>query len=382
MKIAQLSATFPPYMAGSGNVCFNYSLELAKRGHEVTVYTSKYLESNNETTDLFKVKRFNPLFKIGNAPFMPQFMNIKNFDIIHLHYPFYFGGEMIYFLRKLKNQKYIISYHNNLSYYRYISPFLNKFVRIHDKLISKRILENAENVIVPTLDFYHSIDFKLNQDFITEIPNGVDLSIFTNFEDDIRTALGLEYSKIILFVGALDKAHFYKGLEILMLSFKKLLKDYDNIKLIVIGGGNLEGYYKNLSKEFKIEKSIIFIGPITDFKKLARYYNTADVVVYPTFASESFGMVLAESMAMGKPIIASNVPGVRSVVDNKENGLLFEPKNVDELTSKISYLLENEDIRKSLGVMGRKKAIEMYSWYCIVNKVEAVYNKFLETNGI
>lgn len=378
MKIAQLSGTFPPYMGGTGNVCFNYSLELARKGHDVTVFTGRYSELDNGSFDSFKLKRFKPVFKIGNAPFIPQLLNIKDFDIIHLHYPFYFGGEIIYLLKKLKNQKYIISYHNNMSYHnKEISPRLNRIIKIHDKLISKRILENAEKIIVPTFDFYHSIEnFELKEDFIIEIPNGVDFSIFKQFEGDLRVKLGLENSKIILFVGALDKAHFYKGLEYLMLSFKKLLKNHSNIKLIVIGGGNLEEYYLNLSKELKIENSTIFTGEISDFKTLAVYYDVADIVVYPTVAPyESFGMVLAESMAMGKPVIASDIPGVRSVVDNEVNGILFEPKNVQELTSKMGYLLENEDIRKNLGIMGRKKAMKMYSWPKIVDKVENVYKE-------
>ncbi len=85
-------------------------------------------------------------------------------------------------------------------------------------------------------------------------------------------------------------------------------------------------------------------------------------------------MVLIEAMAAEKPVIGSNVPGIRVVVDDGVNGFLVKPKNVEELTSKIDYLLENEDIMKEFGKRGRKKVEEKYSWGKIVRKVEEVYD--------
>ncbi|MBT9150975.1 MAG: N-acetyl-alpha-D-glucosaminyl L-malate synthase [candidate division WS2 bacterium] len=374
MKIAQVSATFPPYMAGTGNVCYHYAMELAKLGHDVTVFTSRYPNEDFEYPESIKVTRFKPLFRIGNAPFIPQLLRIKDYDIIHLHYPFFFGGEMIYLHWKLRGEKYVVSYHNNVD----IRGFLEMPVKMHSKLISKRILTNAEKVIVPTLDFYNSSVrnmFNLKETKVVEIPNGVDLSLFVGEGKEVRARYNLDEScRVILFVGALDKAHYYKGLEILMGSFKQLLSKYKDIKLMIIGDGNLKKHYVNLSKEYNIEKSTIFTGKIYNFEDLAKHYLACDIVVYPTITIESFGMVLIEAMAAEKPVIGSNVPGIRVVVDDGVNGFLVKPKNVEELTSKIDYLLENEDIMKEFGKRGRKKVEEKYSWGKIVRKVEEVYD--------
>ena len=375
MKIAQISATFPPYMGGTGNVCYNYSLELEKLGHDVTVYTgSKSTNNNYNNHNPFKINNFHPIFQIGNAPFTPQLLSIEDFDIIHLHYPFFFGGEFIYLLKKLKNQKYVLTYHNNTK----LPGFLGKMVDIHSKTISKKIIENAEKIIVPTSDFFYSTvqnSLGINGKNVIEVPNGVNLSAYKGSGKEIREKYHLKNSMILLFVGALDKAHYYKGLEYLMKSIKFLVNDYDDIKLMIVGGGNLKEFYTKLAKEYEIDEFTIFIGKISNFEELAKYYEASDIVIYPTLGKtfESFGMVIIEAMAAGKPVIASNVPGVRAVLDDKINGYLTEPKNVAELSSKIRLLLDNKVLRDTMGHNGRVKAQEKYAWPFIVKKLEKIY---------
>lgn len=180
-----------------------------------------------------------------------------------------------------------------------------------------------------------------------------------------------------MFVGALDQAHYYKGLEYLMKSFKNLVKDYHDLKLMIVGDGDLKDYYMKLSRIYKIEKSVIFVGKIVVFEELTKYYEASDIVVYPSKTSESFGMVIIEAMAAEKPVIANNVPGVRSVIDNGVNGFLTEPKNVEEMNSRIKLLLDNKNLRIKMGHNGRKKVEKMYSWNKIVKKLDILYKKYM-----
>ena len=93
---------------------------------------------------------------------------------------------------------------------------------------------------------------------------------------------------------------------------------------------------------------------------------------------EAFGLVLVEAMATGKPVIASDLPGVRTVVNNGKDGFLVEPKNVEDLTLKIQYLLENEEVRKKFGSEGKKKVEEKYSWDKIAWKLAKIYSNITE----
>ncbi|MBU0647092.1 glycosyltransferase, partial [Patescibacteria group bacterium] len=105
MKIAQIICTFPPYKGGMGNVAYNFSKGLADLGNDVSVLTPDYSEKNNKFSNdsklNFKVLRLKPLFKYGNAAFIPQlFWKLDDYDIVHLHYPF-FGATKIIILLKL-----------------------------------------------------------------------------------------------------------------------------------------------------------------------------------------------------------------------------------------------------------------------------------------
>ena len=372
MKIAQVTHTFPPYMGATGNACYHISLELSKCGHDVTVYTSKYPDVDYKYPDILKVNRFKPLFQTGNAPFIPELLKLKDFDIVHLHYPYYFGGEMVYIASKLWKQKYVITYHNDVIG----SGLFKLFFKLHRIALMKLIMANAYKIIVPTMDFARNsyINMLTNIDHsVIEIPNGVDLDKFHPEVDCdyIKDKYNLWNKNVLLFVRTLDKGHYlYSGLEYLLKSFLKI--ENKNTILLIVGGGNMKNYYINLSKKLGVANKVIFIGNIPN-KDMPKYYIVSDIVILPSTLTESFGMVLIEAMATGKPVIASNLPGVRTVVDDGKNGLLTLPKNVDDLTSKIQYLLDNEEVRRKFGKLGRKKAEENYSWEVIAKKTEKVY---------
>lgn len=381
MKIAQVTATFPPYMAGIGNVCYHNSFELAKLGHEVTVYTNNYPNVECNYPSIFQVKRLPSLFRYGNAPFLPGLMNIKNFDIVHLHYPFYFGSEMIFAISKLRKLKYIITYHHDVIN----TGLIGLYCKVHSSTLMRLIINNASKIGVTSRDYVqHSIirdiiNTKRKKEGVVEIPNGVDVNLFnpTVNGTKIKKRHDIESKEVVLFVGALDRAHNFKGVEYLLKGFAKL-KNNDAC-LLIVGEGTLKKRYIGIAEELNIANKTFFVGNVTT-ADLTKYYAASDIVVLPSISmGEAFGVVLIEAMATGKPIIASNLPGVRTVVSDGVNGFLAQPKNVDDLTSKIEYLLENEAIRRDFGKEGRKKAERNYSWEKLGKKLESIYLEVLSS---
>lgn len=373
MNIAEVSSTFPPYMGGTGNVCYHNSKELANIGHRVTVYTSNYPKRSCNYPKNITVKRFNCLIRIGNAFFIPQLIRTKNHDIIHLHYPFFFGAELIYLISKFRSIKYVVTYHNDT-----ISRGLfGLFFELYRRTMMKVILNQAEKIIVTSLDYgknsFLCKIYENNSDKIVEISNGVDIQRFSPINDGtkIRKIYNIENKKIILFVGGLDKPHFFKGVDILLQSFKKL--NNSGYHLIIIGEGELKDDYMSKVDMLGLCPNITFAGRVSD-EDLPGFYAACDVTVLPSITmGEAFGLVLVEAMATGKPVIASNLPGIRTVVDDGKNGYLVEPKDIDALTKKIQYLLENDDMCKKFGNNGRKKVEERYSWKKIGSKLEKIY---------
>ena len=144
-------------------------------------------------------------------------------------------------------------------------------------------------------------------------------------------------------------------------------------KLIVVGEGELKKEYSDLAGQLNIESKVIFTGYVPNVD-LPKYYNLADVVVLPSIdKSEAFGLALVEAMSCAKPVVASDLAGVRSVVENEVSGLLAKPKDADDLASKINYLLTNEKIASEFGQVGLRKVKMKYDWGIIGRQVEELY---------
>lgn len=373
MKIAEVTSNFPPQKAGMGNVAYYNSWLLATLGHEVTVFTPRYKLGEKIVDEYpFKVERLYPWFKYGNAGFLPQlFYKLRNFDLIHLHYPFYGGAEIIYFLNKFKDLRLLITYHMDVVG----TGLLSNFFRWHTKNILPRILDKADKIIVTSLDYAQNSNLKsrllAEPEKFVEIPCGVNHLLFKpRYKDkNLLDQYGLHNKKIILFVAALDKAHYFKGLNILIQAANRM-KDNDDFRIVIVGDGNLRDGYQTLVENMGLRKKIIFAGFVPD-NLLPRFYNTADILVLPSVdKSEAFGVVVLEAMSSGLAVITSDLAGVRSVVDKRKTGLLVKPSSVDNLVDMIRHLLANPPLMEQYGQEGRAKVMQKYTWDIVGEKLD------------
>src|SRR5918995_4767068 len=87
LQVAHLTATFPPYPGGAGNTAHRFAVGQAERGHHVEVFTAP-AQGTAPGTPGVDVHRRDPVFAIGNAPFIPSLARLDGFDVVHLHYPF------------------------------------------------------------------------------------------------------------------------------------------------------------------------------------------------------------------------------------------------------------------------------------------------------
>lgn len=373
MKIAEVTSTFPPYKAGMGNVAYYNAWSLATLGHDVTVFTPRYKTLYNYSEEYpFKIARLYPWFKYGNSGMLPQLLyKLSAYDLIHLHYPFYGGAEFVYFLDKIKDLNLVVTYHMDV----FGHGLMSKFFQWHRDYVAPRILDSADKIIVTSYNYARSsalaerlID---EPDKFVEIPCGVNHLLFKpRYRDkDILDQYDLHNKKVILFVGALDRAHYFKGVNILIQAIKKI-SDRDDFKLLIIGDGSLKDSYQSLVDSLGLARKVTFVGHIPD-NILPKFYNVADIFVLPSIdKSEAFGIVSLEAMASGVPVIASDLPGVRSVVDKRKTGLLVKPGSVDNLADMIEFLIKNPKICKSYGKAGRDKVLNNYTWEKIGYKLD------------
>jgi len=137
--------------------------------------------------------------------------------------------------------------------------------------------------------------------------------------------------------------------------------------LIIVGPGTrLRSKYEKMVEQSDL-KDVVFAG-FTTYDDLPRYYKTADVFCAPATGWESFGIILLEAMAVGKPVVASNIAGYASVLTHGVEGLLVPPKDEEKLAQALTLSLTDETLRQQMGARGILKARE-YDWTHIAQRV-------------
>ena len=161
----------------------------------------------------------------------------------------------------------------------------------------------------------------------------------------------------------------------LLHAYRQIKHEIPNSRLIIVGPGTrLRQKYERWVKRYAIA-DVVFIG-FTPYHELPRYYQTADVFCAPAVNRESFGIVLLEAMAMGKPIIATNIDGYASVVTHDEEGWLIPPKDSRQLAQALVTIIRDKKLRQEMGRKGKLKA-QQYSWENVAKRVFDCYLKVL-----
>jgi len=379
MKVAHLVCTFPPYHGGIGNTCWHEAEGLSSE-HQITVLTPMYHPNQKIHSDHFGLVYLRPWLKYGNAAWVPQITkHLSSFDIIHLHWPFIGGAKAVLCWKMFHpKKKLVVQYQMDLvgqgifkiifSAYRWI--FLPLMVKLADK------------IIVSTFDYAEHSQlrkfFKKHPDKFIAIPLGVEVNKFypESKNLDLMNRYGLSFDdSILLFVGGLDQAHYFKGLENLLRAVGVLAKEGLAIKLLIVGQGELKDHYQKLSQLFGIKDRVIFADAVSD-TDLPQYYNLADIFVLPSVnQSESFGLVNLMAMACAKPIVVSDLPGVRTLVQNKINGFRAIPNDPEDLREKIKFLINNKSLREEWGRRNREMVENKYSWTVVNHRLKDLYQE-------
>lgn len=379
MKIAHVVCVYPPYKGGMGNSVYNFVKYLTNNGYQIKVFTADY----NEKDDLLSknndnIERIKPFFKIGNAAFLPQLLwKLNGFDIVHLHYPFFGAAEYILIKKIFVRKKFKLITHFHMDNQ---ARGAKGFIFFIYKAIVLPLLAKASDIIISSsLDYVKHSSlrkyFLKNSDKFREVRFGVDLNKFAVKNE----SLDKSSKKNILFVGRLDKAYHSKGLDVLLRAMEIIMKKTESGAVLkVVGEGNLRKNYIELAEKLKVSDNVEFLEKI-DNKTLVDYYNSCDVFVLPSSnKGEAFGIVLLEAMACAKPVVASNIPGVRSVFIKGKHGLLFKAGDADDLAEKISLILNDENMAKKMGQEARKYAEKYYSLEISGAKLGLIYNQLIK----
>ncbi len=394
MKIAHIVCSYPPYYGGMGNVVFQTASHLARLGHEVEVFTpqfykepegilpeEKYEPGLEERIDY--ARRLKPALRYGQAAYMPQIRReLDQFDLVHLHYPL-FGSANLVRKWKLKHphRPLVITYHMDTR-----GPGWKGLIfKYYTKYWMPKILHSADLLITSSFDYIVSSDaraiFENQKKKWVELPFGVDIERFQprqkpgalfsrhNLNPELPTAL---------FVGGMDSPHYFKGIPVLLKALF-LLKEKDlRLQAVLVGEGELRKSFELQAMGLGLENTVRFVGKASE-EELPYYYNMADLFVLPSINKvEAFGMVLLEAMASGVPVLASDLPGVRTVVQGA--GSVVQPNSPQALARALQGYFSPEGMAKDKSGI-RRLAEEKYGWKPIILRLEGIYKGLVEKSG-
>jgi glycosyltransferase involved in cell wall biosynthesis len=377
LKVAIVNSFYPPWRGGAETYTYNLARGLVDRGSQVTVICAAKPEVPGEyERDGVKIRRLRTLGRLYGTPILPTlFPELCRIDadIFHANFPSPYIAFTVALVCTLRSKKAVLTWHNDLPPVAFGARML---IEIHDRLILPSYLHAYRRIIATSQAYVENsrILRKLEESQGAVIPNGVDCERFHPNIDatELRQKLNIGGRFVLLFVGALTKWHRYKGLDILLQSLRMAVDQDPDISLVIVGDGDLRNEYQRMSEELRLEENVVFAGDVSD-DELPRHYALADALVLPSKdMSEGFGLTLLEANASGKPVIASRVGGIPSVVRDGYNGFLVPPNQAEQLAQAILRLKGNPGQSEEMGRNGRAVA-ELHDWKLVATQTEKVY---------
>lgn len=370
MKIALVSPYDLAYPGGVANHIFALEREFLKMGHETRIIApaSKAPPASHDRFICLGKSWPTPssgsVARITLTPWLSSqvkpVLEREKFDIIHLHEPL--CPMLCTTVLRLSHAANVGTFHAMDSRgYSQWKPFTVLFLKKWFRKLDGKIA-----VSKPAKEF---ISGHFPGDY-TIIPNGVDLK---HFSPDLPPFEQFRDGKInILFVSRLEKR---KGVNYLLSAYQQVRREIGNCRLILVGPSTRWSRRLEAEVKWKGLKDIVFAGFVPQ-EDLPRCYQTADIVCSPAIGRESFGLILLEAMAMGKPIVASNIDGYASVATHGVEALMVPPKNKSMLAQALITLANDAQLRREMGARGKIKAAE-YGWDRIAQRVMDYYQAVL-----
>ncbi len=359
-----------PYYAPEGGGLERYAHEilhrLSRRGHTVEALAFGREASGTSDEDGVIVRRFEPALVLGNAPVAPSFPRrvgdrIAELepDVVVAHTPVPFPAEGAFVASRRADVPFVTTYHAGRL--RSSSSLLSALATVHRKTLERFMLANSDRLIAVS-PFVREAALARYAEDTSIVPPGVDADRFCPD--------GPPAGQRILFVGPLSSSYRWKGLDTLWSAFDEVHAREPDAQLTLVGGGDRRAEFRKRARDH--DALVRVPGRISDDQLVNEYQNAHVLALPSTSPAESFGMVLAEANACGRPVVGSRVGGIPSFVQEEDNGLLCRPGDADDLAEQLLRVLTDPELAQRMGKRGRQRVLEDHDWEDLAGRTEDV----------
>ncbi|NDJ87101.1 MAG: glycosyltransferase family 1 protein [Chloroflexi bacterium] len=372
LRVALVSETFLPKLDGVTTVMCLLMDHLRKSGAEAILFSGgKHVESYQgypvvSITPSIPMPMY-PEIKMS-LPRRVHFRALQEFDpdILHIANPMHTGIRFVWFGRRL-NKPVAMSFHTHIM----------EMAKFYHLGFLQRPLWYIHRIVYKRADYRWATSKRVQAELIEHgfgptglWRRGVDSSVFSPHQQQeqmrMRLTGGQPDKTLLLFVGRVAP-------EKQIGQIKHVLDAIPNTHLAIVGDGP---HREKLERHFN-GAPVTFAGYLKG-KELSAAYSASDVFVFPS-AIETFGLVVAEAMATGLPVVSSRVGGVPEIIETGHNGYIFEPNDIDQMITYVQELVENPQKRQEMGQKGMA-AIQHLTWPVIMDELIEDYRQIIENH--
>jgi glycosyltransferase involved in cell wall biosynthesis len=403
MRLLHVTHQYRPAIGGAEQHIANLSEEVARRGHNVTVFTSRsrdYTSWRNELPPSERLagvqihrfrsllrgkctwrmlaygyrnyarsrsRRYEPWILFGNGPICPSlywavWRHAARYDLVHINNLHYAHALLAFTAARQRGLPVVLTPHIHVE-----QPVT------YDVGYMWQMLRHSDHVIADTpAERQFLLDAGLERRRVTTAGVGIDLEKFRLLDQAAcRRDLGLSTDAfVLLFLGRKTE---YKGLDVVLAAFASLRECLPHLQLLAVGADT--DHSRTLWARYGGLAGVHNLGGVPEETRLAAL-NACDCLVMPSEA-EAFGLVYLEAWAVGKPVIGARTRAVGNLIADGKDGYLVSPGNADELVCCIAHLAGNPALAQEVGQRGRAKVARRYTIAHIGDIVEGVYSRTL-----
>ena len=393
MKIGMiLDQVFPPDPRVE-----NEAITLLDSGHEVFLFCLTYgNEKPQETICGIQVKRYRthtleyklsalscdfPFYKRMMKPKIDDFIKTTKVHALHIHDIRI--AEAVFLSNRKYQLKIVLDLHDNIpenmKFYPHLTKFPGKYIISPQKWKKKEeeFIKKADRVITVSPSFVKDVIFRTgikNEDIVL-VPNTVRHSFYK--EASISKEITDKYANdfVILYLG---DTHIRRGLLTAIKATKKLSKQLENFKLVIVGKNTTDPILKEEAKRLNIESYIDFEG-WQDVSLFPSYIVASSLCISPLYRSIQHDVAypnkIFQYMSFGKPVLVSNAIAQKEIVERANAGLVHEEKNEVDFCAKVLELYHNKEMSQELGTQGKQFIENEFSWELTSQTLVKLYNE-------
>jgi len=296
-------------------------------------------------------------------PKIIELIKREKIDLVHAHTRV--TQVMAWWIKKLQGTRHVTTCHG-----------------FYKRRLGRRLLpawgEKTIAISQPVADHLVN-DFHVAQNKVLTILNAIDIEgLRDRYEkhnsSDIRKRWNLESTTPTLGVIARiveDKGHSY-----LIAAISELRKQYEDIKLLIVGVGPFMDKMKQYAKHLDLTQNVIFLGNLSD---VTSALAAIDIFVLPAIWREGFGLSIVEAMSLKKPVIVTNIWALNALVQDRQNGLLIEPKSTDAIVTAVNALIHDSKLRNQIGEKAHETVVKEFSIDRFAKQIASTYTTLVHS---